>query len=215
MPTDLDPAGPPAVARRARRGGFSLIELLVVISIIAILIGILLPALPRVRDSARKAACGVNLRSVGQAIEMYKQSTKADAFPKARYMPPPWLSGDSDLPLPKVLENQMDETTPGWRCPGDKVVWSTEYTDNAETKKCGASYTYITTLSGIPYEATFFYRRLGKSPSQTPVAHDFDGGTFETQDARNIQVNFFHATRNLLMADGSVGKYVAIQTKDE
>jgi prepilin-type N-terminal cleavage/methylation domain-containing protein len=191
--------------------GFSLIELLVVIAIIAVLIGILLPTLPKVRDSARKAACGVNLRSVGQAIEMYKQSTKNDAFPKARYMPPPWLSGDEDPPLPKVLTNQMEERTPAWRCPGDKIVHSTEYTADGETKTSGASYTYIVTFSGLPYEQSFFYRFLSKTPSQVPVAHDFDGGTFETQDGRNVQVNFFHSARNLLMADGSVGKYQAIQ----
>lgn len=65
----------PAILHKA----FTIIELLVVISIISLLIAILLPALVKAREAARAALCMTNLRQVGQSLAMY--SSELDAIP--------------------------------------------------------------------------------------------------------------------------------------
>ena len=79
------------------RRGFTLVELLVVIGIIALLIAILLPALARARAQANAVKCATQMRDIGQALLMYGNLHKGQLFP----------CGDKGYHLGGAVENRI------------------------------------------------------------------------------------------------------------
>ena len=76
-----------------RRRGFTLVELLVVIGIIALLISVLLPALNKARAASRTTVCLSNLRQMGMAWQMYLQESKGRLPHSIWHTAPPNVSG--------------------------------------------------------------------------------------------------------------------------
>ena len=153
---------------RTGHAGFTLVELLVVIGIIAILISILFPSLGKVRASARTVACTVNLRQIGQAFHAYAADRKDYVVPKdwyhhadpgnkfrdnwaitlieSGYLPAPaqdptWRGseGNSVFRCPDGLDEKWVEGTPAW--------------DGGERSPIGAKFWRVTSsTSGKSYD---------------------------------------------------------------
>jgi prepilin-type N-terminal cleavage/methylation domain-containing protein/prepilin-type processing-associated H-X9-DG protein len=97
---------------RCRRGGFTLVELLVVIGIIALLISILLPALSKARKAANTVACSANLHSITLGMMMYVQQYHG-AIPGNG-----WTSGAFLEPPPSGTSSFSDKN-----CPSISQMW--------------------------------------------------------------------------------------------
>ena len=117
---------------RATDRGFTLIEILVVLGIIAVLSGIAFPTLSMVRASAKNTQCLANLRQLDAPLRMYSQAN-SDRIPITNMLPAIGLNGPEEG-LPQLLKGYIDPVSEVWLCPAD---------DDVESLATGTSYMYV------------------------------------------------------------------------
>ena len=155
------------VGRQPR--GFTLLELLVVLGIVAILVATLMPALAMARERSRTVACQAQLRSIGLALASYRDQNM-DRFPLAPALP---TADPTLVPLMRQLDPYLDNSNDAvFHCPSDDRTFPVE----------GTSYLYNIEVGTMPLVDTFFYR-IYRSETKVPTvweADRFHGGELPT-----------------------------------
>lgn len=149
---------------RGKRQAFTLIEVLVVVSIIALLVSILIPTLSRAKVQARRVACSAHLHQIGVAMIGYMQYNR-DRMPHISYMPsigPAPLDATKPDGTPQdpiyffdVLKPYLQNQIQVMECPGDKPD------PNRDIPNAGKSY-FQSERSSYQYR----YALRGLTPTQ-------------------------------------------------
>ncbi|MBW8002893.1 MAG: type II secretion system protein [Planctomycetes bacterium] len=146
---------------KIKNRGFTLIELLVVISIIALLMGIMMPVVGRVRTVAKRTVCVSNLRNIGIGFRLYLDENN-DYMPPATNMPS--LALNKKKPITFYLDRHIGQKKI-FKCPGDTVD---KYFATEES-----SYAYNNWLGNRRVSDSFLTKRFNVKERNIHVMYDY------------------------------------------
>jgi prepilin-type N-terminal cleavage/methylation domain-containing protein len=185
--------------------GFTITELLVVISIIALLIALLLPALQHARSNGRTLSCLNNVRQIGMAIAMYAHESK-DHLPEINNSH--WYYQANNMQ--RMISRHVNDNTRAFQCLEDRGGWGpAPYgPELAAYNRHGSSYTFDNTAiwtsqraDGTAYPSAK-YHRLGdwKKPSTRQLSYDYNPSQWHGKKPQGPNpIN--HAVTNVVYLD--------------
>ncbi|MDX1951381.1 MAG: type II secretion system protein [Verrucomicrobiota bacterium] len=161
-----------------KRSGFTLVELLVVIAVIAILTGVLLPAISKAKSRTLSTVCLNQLRQIGLASQMYANDHD-ELLPQSQHVRSSWIG---------TLKPYLGGTNV-YRCPVDKRTNSPSgyaINDYLTLRRSGFAHLDFSKISRIPSPLETMH--------MTETAEEFDGGDhfhFADFDTGNFDTNLF------------------------